>query len=335
MHFKTIQPDNPVLRAEINYQQRIVPRWLQWFDRFGVIVVALIISLVLLIFPIMDDRYGTGGYLYGSMHDPLLVLLWISQFIVIFRCVFVGANAMQHHNGPQENDIIVLTGISRKQVLTGRYWATLYQLRGWIIAFGIIKLATFAFVILSLTIYCYRSPMDSVIRQLRFYGGRTPPLDWALGLLQGTLPRLPDTSRILLAGIHIPTIAILEIMVSSAIGIVGGLLPQKVIGLIVAILLRFIPIINFSLRPDYPHALGYFLWRWYEYTLFSLVDGGSSGILRAGLFFRSNQDVNQITLASLLAFWTAIIMFIAYLVFAFLISNFLLRRQGFLSVASK
>ena len=50
MRWKAIQPDNPILRLEIKHQQRTVPRWLQWFDCFGVVVVTLTINLLLMYF---------------------------------------------------------------------------------------------------------------------------------------------------------------------------------------------------------------------------------------------------------------------------------------------
>ncbi len=325
MRFKTIQPDNPILRAEINYQQRTIPRWLQWFDRFGVIVLALAISLALLLLPIKDDSYGSGHWPTSEMIYVLQVLLWISQLIVIFRCMFAGFNVMRHHRGWQQLDIILLTGITRKQLLNSKFWGALYQLRGWIVAFGILKLTVFAFVVINSIFFSYRSPL---------YGLRSVPINpinVKLYIDDG-LRNLPPINRIVITGVYIPAISMLEIMASAAIGMVSGLIPEKTIGLGVAVILRLLPVISFTLFPDYLYTNG-FWWRWYGYTWFSFADGGSTAILRSGISYRGS--FNEVTTSILLAFWAAIVMYISYLAFAFLVSHYFLRRQGFLSASPK
>ncbi|MBA3874239.1 MAG: hypothetical protein H0X30_34350 [Anaerolineae bacterium] len=336
MRFKTIQPDNPILRAEISYQQRTTPRWLQWFDRFGVIILALIIGAGLLLFPLIDDQFGQSWPPQNSFLKVILPVLWITQLVVIFRCVFVGVNIMQHHKGWQQWDVFVLTGITRKQFLIGKLWGALYQLRGWIVALGVIKLAVFAFVIIDLIVFCYRLPLPQAIADLNYYSRDSLTLGEAiLKRVPYYTLHLPPINRIVMSGIHIIAISLLEIMASVATGIIGGLLLGKAVGFTCAIVFRLIPVVGFSLFPDFPNGQGDILWRWHEYTWFSLADGGSTAIIRSGSYARGYADANGITTAVLLAFWVAIVMFIAYLLFAFLVSNFMLRRQGLLSAMSK
>jgi hypothetical protein len=322
MHFKTIQPDNPILRAEISYQQRTIPRWLQWFDRFGVIILALIISLALMYFLLKNI-----GFVYASIGQEILTiilpLLWITQLVVIFRSLLAGVNVMQHYRG-QQWDIFVLAGITTQQFFLIKFWTVLYKLRGWILAFGIIKLAVVCLISANAIFDCYLPP-------LTYPYLRSDPLYW----VSFCGPRLPTTDRIIWVGALSIAITVLEVVASTAIGIVAGFIHNRGIGFFVATFVRLIPVCLFSIFPDYPSASGKVYWRWFEYTTFSLADGGNTGILRSVDYFRHHHDPNTMTQSVLLAFWAAIIMYIAYLVFAFLISHFLLRRQGMLSATSK
>lgn len=336
MRWKAIQPDNPILRLEIKHQQRTVPRWLQWFDRFGVVVVALIIGAGLLLFPLMYDQFGRSWPPQDSFFELILPALWITQLVVIFRCAFVGVDVMQRNKGCQQGDVFVLNNITRSQFLIGKFWSALYQLRGWIVALGVIKLAVFAFVIIDLIVFCYRLPIAQVIANLNYYSRDSLTLgELILQRAHYYTLHLPPVNRIVVSGIHIVAISLLEIMASTATGIMGGLLLKKAAGFTCAIVCRLIPVLVFSFFPDFLNARGDIWWRWHEYTWFSLADGGSTAIMRSGYYARGYADAYGITSAILLAFWAAIVMYIAYLVLAYLVSNFLLRRQGVLSGLSK
>ncbi len=340
MRFKTIQPDNPILRLEINQQQRTIPRWLQWFDRFGVILVALVISFALLIAPIRDDSYGSGmtfPYPPIKFLPAILSLLWIVQLMVILRCLLAGTNAMRRYRDWQQSNPLAVAemGATRRQIIVGKFWSVLYQLRGWVIAFGIIKLAVFGFLILYLVISYYRYPFDNVIYNRGYYlRGNFSLIEVVLQKVEATdiQKLMPAIDHIAVAVVLIIVSSLLEIMASSALGMLGGLIPKKVIGLGTAFVLRFATVIIFVFFPDYPNADIGFMWRWFQYTWFSFADGGSSGILRAGLVYIG---IDPIMPRTLMAFWAAIVMYIAYLIFAYLVSNFLLLRQGFLSASSK
>lgn len=334
MRWKAIQPDNPILRLEIKHQQRTVPRWLQWFDRFGVIVLALVISLALFLLPIKDDLYGSHSWLYPEIDIFLPLLLWIAQLLIILRCVFASVNTMHYHRGWKQWDVMVLTGMTRKQILIGKFWGTLYQLRGWMVAIGIINLAVAALVSTNLIVFCYRNPLEELRAEMSISPWMDiASYDYAMSLQAGDCPEPRTIGQIGLIVIHTIAISILATMVSTAVGLMGGLIGNQAIGFVVALTCRLAPVFIFTLFPDYPYAGGYIVWRWYEYTWFSFADGGATGILRAGIIWDPYPTMT--IYPTLLAFWAAILMYIAYLVFAFLISNFLLRRQGVLSGSSK
>ena len=343
MRFWGLQPDNPILRAEIAYQRRTIPRWLQWFDRFGVVVVALGVGVFVLYFPIINDLYGKNWSPSVDTLPVLLAVSWITQMVVILRCLFAGFNSMRHHYGQQGWDMLVLTGMSIRQLLAGKWWAALYQLRGWLLALGIIKLAVFAHSIIQLIMYCYRSPLDMAIRSIPFYGGNTPLYETALMQIPSNLIMSPSVNRLVITGVFIVVISLLEVIASSSVGMVGGLVPEKVIGLIATLMLRLAFVVGFTLFPDYAYAGGNLLWRWYEYTWFSFADGGSTAILRSGLAFHgyaenagnTTGNISGVIWAVLIAFYAAIGMYLVYLLFAIGGSHILLRRRGLLPVGSK
>lgn len=335
MRYKALQPDNPILHAEINHYRRTIPRWLQWFDRFGVVVMALVVSLVMLYSPVIIDLYGTALSASSPVNFGLVVVLWGAQLLVILRCLFAGYTSIGQHHG-QQWDVLALTSLSPRQVFTGKWWSVVYQLRGWLLAFGLIKLAVFAVLTINLIIFCYRNPLDLIIQNVDYYShGPRPFLESALLQLPTEFRALPSVERIMVTGIHTVAIALLEVMASAAIGIVGGLIPQKVIGLASLFLLRFAPIVGFTLFPMYGYSNEALPWRWYEYTWFSFADGGSTAILRAGLVAHGTAIGDKIIPSMLLAFYAAIILYLAYLLFAFVVSHILLRRQGLLPASSK
>ncbi len=333
MRFKTIQPNNPILRLEINYQRRTIPRWLQWFDRFGVIVLAVVISLILLFAPLNGDLYGSNAGLGPETLYLLVYCVWLTQLVVIIRCVIAGVNVMRHHKAWWHKDILSLSGITRKQILIGKFWSSLYQLRGWIVAFGIINLAVVALMSTDLAVYCYRSSLEDV-RGEAIRGVVLSPYT-AYQLQAEYCPNPRQANQYLLIIIHAVATSILGIMASTAIGLVGGLIGNQVVGLTIAFFCRFVPVVIFTIFPDYPMWSGSIIIRWYESAWFSLADGGLTGSLRSGSFWYG-PDGRMMTIEPILrAFWAAIGMYIAYLVFAFFVSHILLRRQGFLSASSK
>ncbi|MCA0454700.1 MAG: hypothetical protein LCI00_12075 [Chloroflexi bacterium] len=336
MRLRALQPDNPILRAEIAYQRRNIPRGLQWFDRFGVVVVALGVSFVLLYLPAANNRYG----IYMMADTKLVVILWVSQLAVILRGLFAGLNTMRHQHGRQALDILALTGISTRQMFIGKWWAALYQLRGWLLALGIIKLTALALMTLEVILYVYVRPLDAIIQNVDYYShGPRPFLESALLQLPTSFPALPPLDRMIIMGVFTILIVTLEVMASTAVGIVCAFIPQRVAGLVTAFILRFAPIIIFTFLPDYPAAsrisMSSILMRWQQYTWFSLADGGTTAILRASLTSRGMRMGDAVTHTILLAFYAAIGMYLAYLLFAFVVSHILLRRRGLLPAWSK
>lgn len=334
MRLRTLQPDNPILRAEMAYQRRTIPRSLQWFDRFGVILVALVTSVCLLYFPVINNTYGISWPVENV--KALLVLLWITQIVMMLRCVIAGFNATRNHHGRQHWEALTLTGISPRRLFIGKWWGVLHGLRGWLVALGIFKLALFAYVTVSLIAYCYLSPFLIIVNNLSIYSRDSVSFaQVAINRSNETFQSLPPLNRIVLTGFLIVCVSLLEILASTVIGMVGGLFSVKSIGLVAALALRF-STFAFMWIPDYRLFGSVFLWRWNEYTLFSLVDGGSTAILRAGLVYRGSfNSSNQITESVLRAFYAAIIMYLAYLLFAFVVSHILLRWQGLLPASSK
>lgn len=332
MRLRAFQPDNPILRAEINHQQRTIPRWLQWFDRFGVVVVALVVSFVLLYLPAVNDLYGTASMPSQQLLSMLLAVSWITQLVVILRGLLGGLNTMHQ----QQWDVLALTGISPRQLFIGKWWSALHQLRGWLLALGIIKLAAAAVVILNLIVFCYRNPLQSLSTQIDYYShGPRPLIESAFLLLPTDFPALPSVERIVVTGALTVATTVLEVMASTALGVAGGLVPHKVIGLVSVLVLRFSPVVGFTLFPNAPFTSGRLEWRWLEYTWFSLADGGSTAIMRSGLTSRAIASGKGVTESVLLAFYAAIAMYLVYLLFAFVVSHILLRRQGLLPAGAK
>src|SRR5258708_15813204 len=86
-----------------------------------------------------------------------------------------------------------------------------------------------------------------------------------------------------------------EILTCAAIGVTSSIvLGGHRLSLLLALFVRFLPVTIFSLWPDYPWAgaaTTTWMFRWREYTWFSLADSGTSAIMRTvlGAFYGYDQ----------------------------------------------
>jgi hypothetical protein len=125
---------NPVFWQEITHQRRAAPRrtWI------GKVVPPLVLLAILIGVPL-------------SLSDPIiafrhsrefaLVSIWLIHAIVAVRCIIAGANTVSREHVSQTWDSLVLTGISARQILLGKWLAALQRAAPWIVALGTVRLA--------------------------------------------------------------------------------------------------------------------------------------------------------------------------------------------------
>lgn len=154
--------DNPVTRAERTYQQRSAkpPRpWRRWLNRT---ITWLAITIALILF---------GGLLIASLTlrdplplveklNPLPSLLGILTFIyhiyLMFQTISRTANSISREKEAQTWDMLVLTGINARQIVRGKWWATVqHQLPSYILL-GVLRIGATAGLALGIGTVFYR-----------------------------------------------------------------------------------------------------------------------------------------------------------------------------------
>lgn len=124
---------NPIMQAELRFQRRAARgrRWWRWLAR-SVTLLAVMLALILY-----------GGELAGALlqRDPtpigerfgvgvalLMVFTLALHFALMFRALALGANSIARERQGQTWDMLVLTGIDARQIVLGKWWATVRQL---------------------------------------------------------------------------------------------------------------------------------------------------------------------------------------------------------------
>ncbi len=126
-------PDNAITHAERSYQQRSskpLPKWRVWLN-FAAKWATLTIALLMF-----------GGLLIGSLtvRDPtplveklnplpniLIIVTLFYHFYLMFQTISLSANSIAREKESQTWDMLVLTGIDARQIVRGKWWATVQR----------------------------------------------------------------------------------------------------------------------------------------------------------------------------------------------------------------
>jgi hypothetical protein len=189
-------------------------------------------------------------------------------------------------NGPNWDDL-KLVNISPLRFLFGKWWAAFYRVRGWMVALGIMQMVLVGIMMSHYLMWMYKEHVYSChfdITRHNDYGSYYCVIEWddnfkSWQTWSPLLIPLSISSAI--------TLSIIEMMASTAIGVAFGLLLRgNLLGLLFGLIARTAPVIYYSTWPN-EYSSQYYIaeseiwaWRWYEYTWFSLADGGTTAIMR-------------------------------------------------------
>jgi len=164
-------PNNAITRAERTYQQRSAkpPRtWRRWVN-FGVKWLAITLSLILF-----------GGLLLASItvRDPLpiaeklnplpnilSIVMGLYHVYLLFQTISRTANSISREKEAQTWDMLVLTGIDARQIVRGKWWATIQQQFPQYLLLSVLRIGTTAGTAISMTgiFYRYSSYYNSTV----------------------------------------------------------------------------------------------------------------------------------------------------------------------------
>ena len=254
------QTDNPILWQESTHQERTAPTWNRRGHIVAILLGAVTIAAVIWVW------YSSNGY--PAMQLALYVV-WLAQAAVAWRAIIAGANAVSREHVGQTWDALVLTGVSDRRILLGKWRAALHSVRGWMLFLGTLRLAmlpifclgivkTFASYFIQ---YNYSSSYYYLGEEMSGPLFQWVPWAWFLAVIVAVI----FTS--------------LDVMLCTALGLAASAVTRRgVLAAVVAICIRFFPVITFAGFVRYQLGNTYF-WRWWGRTEFSLSDAGTSAMM--------------------------------------------------------
>jgi hypothetical protein len=135
--------DNPITRAELNYQGQPIPRrrwrrWLGWIGRaftiFAYVLAffVLVSEVVMALSSLNVSRGLEGEFLFvesiGVLNLIPLSVVVMMHFSLMIQTLSRSANSVARERQANNWDMLVLTGIDAGQIVWGKWWATVQHL---------------------------------------------------------------------------------------------------------------------------------------------------------------------------------------------------------------
>jgi hypothetical protein len=251
------ETDNPVLWKEHIHLFRHAPRWSQ-LSR----IASFMLIGALMVFMVFLWNNSNGG---SAMQTGLFVV-WILQAAVAVQALAAGANTISREHVGQTWDALVLTGVSARQILIGKYVAALRVSFNMMLTLGVVRLAMLPIFSFGLVkVYAYYVTRSQVTYAYR-YDSIEPEFEFMVW------------SSILAATFAI-LFTLLDTMTCTAIGLAASAVTKRgMIATIIALSIRFAPVILFAAFMRYDLGAT-FIWRWWGRTEFALSDAGTSAMM--------------------------------------------------------
>src|SRR5689334_142060 len=116
---------------------------------------------------------GSIALTLGNIGTPTqqlaVYVIWVVHAITASRAISAGANAISREHVGKTWDSLVLTGVSARQILIGKWLGVLNRVSGWMMIFGAVRLAMLPIFMLSL-VYRYAWYSSGSVSQ--YYGDR-------------------------------------------------------------------------------------------------------------------------------------------------------------------
>ncbi|GEM_PF-790801 len=247
--------DNPVLWQEFTHQERSGPRWMRRGYLLGILIVVSSIVYVISLLSRLD----------APSRETALFIIWVIHAATAIRAIVAGANAISREHVGQTWDALVLTGVSARLILFGKWRAALWRIRGWTLALGVIRLAMLPVFMMALV---NRFAYFRFGQYSSYYGNNSggyvyfPEFSW-----------IPEAA--VLAVIMTVVLTLLEVGCCTALGLAASAIFRRgSTAAAAAIIMRFVPVALFAAMTRYD--LGPATYRWWRYPPLALADGGTS-----------------------------------------------------------
>ena len=126
-------PENAIKRAELIYQQRSAKRprawrrWLNTISKWLMIVLVLVIVATLLLASLTQRDPSPIMQILGPLPALLILFTLFYDLALMFRTIALGANSISREREGQTWEMLVLTGVNARQIVRGKWWATVQR----------------------------------------------------------------------------------------------------------------------------------------------------------------------------------------------------------------
>jgi hypothetical protein len=196
-----IFPNNAVMRAELAYQRRttslggcaaILLGFLLYLSLLSALGVTLCAFLTAALQVNLLEPLKSVGFFPILM--VAVTVIW--HFVLMFRTLILAANSISREKQKQTWETLVLTGIDARQIVRGKWWATVQKQWPQYILLAILRVGGVIW-------FAYSQGVP-----FRYY--------------QGAIVLLPGVLEIMLAGVFIALFTLMNLLFTAACGIIGS-----------------------------------------------------------------------------------------------------------------
>lgn len=319
--------NHPFFKRQLQRQSRLEARGFVRFERLAIIAVTLCVNLAVL-FLTVDPRnvYFPNPGQSGIQFDwqvALQLSVWLLHLVALVLTIITAVHFSSEFHSI-EGELISLTPVRAPTLFLAYWWASIRHMRGWIVALGVVQMIALATIVLAYSTRDLYWGLQTAFSSCLGYG-RCGDI-WPIS---GSLSYRWDFWQIAFGLITAMLLCFLQIGSAAALAVAIGLWRRSpTVAVLIAVELRALPIIIFSLYPDSPRANGYFFIRWMEYNWFTFVDGGTTAVMHFGLPTPSGGIFKDVFQRGVLALSAVLLMFGAYSAISLIIAWIALRRRG-------
>lgn len=291
---------NPIEWQETRHQEFSIPRLAR---RYG-FVMPLLLGLVI----------GLIGLTLRDVSAPTrelaIYVIWIVHAITAARAISAGANAISREHVGKTWDALVLTGVSARQLLLGKWLGVLHRVAPWMLMLGAVRLVMLPLLMLSVV---NRFAWFTITRSSNGYAYGNVYIDW-----------VPWAA--LAAVVLTVLLTVLEVLACTALGLAtSAVLRNGWLALIVAVCIRFTPVVIFAAFTRYEVGNGP-SWRVLRFPYLALADGGSAPLYQLTLPYTG--WTRQAHIEALPGIGIAALLLLMFIVVSVAVTWWSIRRAG-------
>jgi len=317
---------NPISRYLIRHYEHRTSPFVRRLDTVGIIVVALALCMFMFMSWLSQREafsLSPSGYFDGRQFNRVAQYpTWAIYIAMLVRCAIASVNVTSHLHRDQ-GKMIVLTGVSMRRLLNGSWSAALYQVRGWVVALGLVRVAAVILMVVEAQFGLYWGLVSDAVQ----YGFNFTHYS--------NIQRTYTPGQVPLTLAIIITLVLIEVWTMIGIGMaVSVWLKHPTLSWVFALFLRLLPIVTFVYFPaetrfgistiDMPES------RYGFTTWFALADGAMTSVLRFSMpwIFDSQMDGAHLLWRAWLGLFAVLFMLLGYALLAYIATRLWMKRVG-------